>query len=152
MRILLHLFLFHGLCFAAMGAPPADHTTSSKAEVSSQVLQNQAQPLWVIHWNWSTAFALGGSVYGLNTCLTRPCYSHQIFAPLPQCPKSMWPLSFSMVSPTSLYRNEQRIPGHKVYFELEQNEHVWLERMPEHNKAKLWEAREAIKPSTVATK
>jgi hypothetical protein len=33
MRILLHLFLFHGLCFAAMGAPPAGHTTSYKAEV-----------------------------------------------------------------------------------------------------------------------
>jgi hypothetical protein len=33
MRILLHLILFHGLCFAAMGAQPADHTTSSKAEV-----------------------------------------------------------------------------------------------------------------------
>jgi hypothetical protein len=65
-----------------------------KQRFSSQVLQNQAQPLWVIHWNWSTAFSLGGSVYGLNTCLTRPCYPHQILAPLPQCPKSMWPLSF----------------------------------------------------------
>ena len=57
-----------------------------------------------------------------------------------------------MVSPTSLYRNEQKIPGRRVYFELEQNEHVWLERMPEYNKAKLWEAREAIKLSMVATK
>jgi len=57
-----------------------------------------------------------------------------------------------MVSPTSLYRNEQEIPGRKVYFEFEKNEHVWLERIPEHNKAKLWEAREAIKLSMVATK
>jgi hypothetical protein len=33
MRIIIHLFPIHGLCFAAMGAPPADHTTSSKAEI-----------------------------------------------------------------------------------------------------------------------
>jgi hypothetical protein len=50
-----------------------------------------------------------------------------------------------MVSPTSLYQNEQKMPGCKVYFELEQNEHVWLERMPKHTKAKLWEAREGHK-------
>jgi Sulfotransferase domain len=146
MRILLPLFLLHGFCVTAMGTSPAtDHTPSSKAKVfviglSKTGTTSLGDALEVLNYTRSGWLDIWSRYLShqalLPTPNLRPLISmseeYEAFEDLPWCLPQVY---------TEMSR---RYPDAKFILSLRRNEHVWLESMRKHAKAKLWEGHNTI--------
>jgi hypothetical protein len=143
--ILLPLLVLQGLYFAAMGAPSARKVPCTKPKVfviglsktGSNSLGDALERLNYTRSGWTEIW----SRYLVHQTLLpepnlRPLISmseqYQALEDLPWCLPQVY---------TEMSR---RYPDAKFILSLRRNEHVWLESMRKHTKAKLWEGHKAV--------